>query len=82
VFFSDPKNQDGPNLKDPKVVKKVESMNKHGLVAANLYAKILEFMDTEDYKNEKDNDDYIQSTINAKFAIAKIFSGMLPSNVS
>lgn len=57
-------------------------MNKHGLVAANLYAKILEFMDTEDYKNEKDNDDYIQSTINAKFAIAKIFSGMLPSNVS
>ena len=56
-------------------------MNNHGLLASNLYAKILEFMESEDYKDEKDKDDYIQSVINARFAIAKIFSGMLPKNI-
>lgn len=56
-------------------------MNNHGLLASNLYAKILEFMESEDYKDEKDKDDYIQSVINARFAIAKIFSGMLPKNM-
>lgn len=81
MFFSDPNNPDGPDLKNPKIVKKVGQMNQHGLLASNLYAKILEFMNTEDYKEEKDNDDYIQSVVNARFAIAKIFSGMLPKNI-
>lgn len=57
-------------------------MNNHGMVASNLYSKILEFMDSEDYKSEKSTDDYIQSIINARFAIGKIFSGMLPQNIS
>lgn len=57
-------------------------MNQHGLLASNLYSKILEFMDSEDYKSEKDTNDYVQSIINARFAIAKIFSGMLPQNIS
>ncbi len=56
-------------------------MNQHGLLASGLYSQILEFMNTDDYKTEKDNDDYIQSTINARFAIAKIFSGLLPKSI-
>jgi hypothetical protein len=59
VFFSDPSSNEGPNLKDPKVMKKVEQMNSHGMLASNLYSKVLEFMDGEDYKSEKDTDDYI-----------------------
>lgn len=82
VFFSDPSNNEGPNLKDPKVLKKVEQMNSHGMISSNLYSKVLEFMDGEDYKSEKDTDDYIQSIVNARFAVAKISSGMLPQNIS
>lgn len=59
-------------------MKKVKDMNFYGGEAVSLYKKILEFFDSEDYKDELNADSYIQSVINARFAIAKIYSGVLP----
>lgn len=56
-------------------------MNENGKMAIGLYADILDFFNSSDYKDEADNDDYIQSVVNAKFAMAKIYSGIFPEDV-
>lgn len=56
-------------------------MNEHGKRAIELYSGILDFFNSSDYNDELDNDDYIQSVVNAKFAIAKIYSAIFPEDV-
>ena len=78
VFFS--QNEKEVDLKDKKVAKKIQEMNRYGLEAISLYDQIYNFFQSEDYNDELNSDNYIQSVINAKFALAKIYSGLFATN--
>jgi hypothetical protein len=53
--------------------KKLDEMNKFGFEAVDTYGEIYEFFQSEDYDGEKGANDYIQSIVNLKFSIAKVF---------
>ena len=69
------------DFKDKKNRNKVKQMSDEGLTGIDIYQQICAFFDTEDYANESQKDDYIQSVINARFAIAKIYNGLVPDDL-
>jgi KIF-binding protein len=69
------------NFADKKVRSRVKQMTSEGLDSIDTYEQICGFFGSEDYKSEADNDTYIQSMINAKFAIAKTYNGLVPNDV-
>lgn len=69
------------DFKDKKVQAKVKQMTKEGLDSIDCYEQCCSFFDTEDYKDEREKDEFIQSVINAKFAIAKIYNGLVPDDL-
>jgi hypothetical protein len=79
VFFSN-QRPDEINFKSKKTQKKVNQMNINGEISINLYQEIVDFMDSSDYDAEKDTDDHIQSMINAKLKIAKVYNGLLSTD--
>lgn len=66
--------------KSKKTEKKLQEMNQNGTRAIELYTDVLNFFKSSDYNDEADNDDYIQSVVNARFAIAKIYSALFPKD--
>ena len=69
-------------MKDKKTQKKIKQMNKNGAIAMNLYNQVLKFMNSSDYNDEMSTDDYIQSVINVRLALAKINSGVMSSKMN
>lgn len=69
------------DFKDKKVKQKVRQMTAEGLASVQLYETACKFFDSDDYKEERNNDDYIQSIINARFSMAKIFNGLVPDDL-
>ena len=69
------------DFKEKKNRVKVKQMTDEGLGAIDIYNQICAFFDTEDYKDESQKDEYIQSVINARFAIAKIYNGLVPEDL-
>lgn len=69
------------NFGDKKIRSRVKQMTTEGLDSIDTYEQICGFFNSEDYKSEADNDSYIQSVINAKFAIAKTYNGLVPGDV-
>lgn len=57
-------------------------MHTEGLESIDTYEVICAFFETEDYKDEAQKDEYIQSVVNAKFAIAKTYNGLVPDEIS
>lgn len=55
-------------------------MNDNGIEGLKVYEEIYKFFNSDDYKSDSLNDDYIQSVVNAKFNIAKICSGVIIEN--
>lgn len=69
--------KDQPNYKDKATRKKLLQMNENGMESISVYQQILDFFNSADYKSEENNDDYIQSVVNAKFAMAKIYNALM-----
>ena len=70
------------NFADKKVRSRVKQMTSEGLESIDTYEQICGFFNSEDYKSEAENDTYIQSVINAKFAVAKTYNGLVPNDVA
>lgn len=68
------------DFKDKKVRTKVKQMTEEGLQSIDVYEQACAFFDSEDYKDEQQRDEFIQSVINAKFAIAKTYNGLVPAD--
>ena len=79
IFFSEDSDKKLKS-KNKKVEAKIKEMNENGKKAVSLYSDILNFFNSSDYNDEVDKDDFIQSVVNARFAIAKIYSGIFPED--
>jgi len=53
-------------------------MNGYGNEACDTYAEIYDFFQSEDYNEDRNTNDFIQSIVNLKFNIAKICSKIHP----
>ena len=78
-LFSD-NNNAGFDPKKKGFKKKLIQMNENGIEGLKVYEEIYVFFNSDDYKSDSLNDDYIQSVVNAKFNIAKISSGVIIEN--
>ena len=74
-------NDNQVDFKDKKIRNKVKQMTEEGLMSIDVYEQICAFFETEDYKDESEKDEYIQSVINARFNIAKTYNGLVPIDV-
>ena len=74
ILFGNDADQDFSNKKkdQKKLKKKLDEMNGHGLEAIDTYMEIYDFFQSEDYNEEKGNNDYIQSIVNIRFNCAKV----------
>lgn len=74
-------NEKHIDFKDKKVRIKVKQMTDEGLMSIDIYEQICAFFGTEDYNDESEKEEYIQSVINARFNIAKTYNGLVPEDV-
>lgn len=56
-------------------------MTEEGLQSIDAYELACAFFETEDYKDEQEKDEFIQSVVNARFAIAKTYNGLVPDDI-
>ena len=75
-------NAPEPSAEPPtkKLKKKIMEMNEFGNQAIKLYGQIFDFFQSDDYKVEANTKEYVQSIINIKYNMAKIYSKLHPIN--